>query len=317
MNFSKTIRQHLIYKSALKMRRGRKRAENLAVIDRMIEIFGHKIPYLESYRDKLVPLVHRTGRYLDKLIDLIPGPVVLDPDQWDRDPVINSICESGKQTSELLTDSKLLTQFFQDSFADVAFALLTAEKKEKTVFVSEKFGEIFRRDVLKKAIFFERHQVSAPSSVLTETRAQVRYQLFADLFAIVAEKISDLKEFKARLEMQLDEAAAKMALYADGSDKKKEFDALHKTIEGKIKSIETLLKSPKDYVAHLHDLLQKPKLQLSARPVSLKLNKMGIELKGSSTERANEFSLAEFELSNGKKWVATWIRVDRSFCKPC
>ena len=315
MDFPKPIRQHLLYKSALRKRRGRITTENLAVIDRMTEIFGNKIPYLASYRDKLVPLVYRTGRYLSKLINLIPGPVELDPDHWDRDPVIHSICSSGKQTSELLTDSKPLMQFFQNSTADVAFALLTAEKKEKTVFVSEKDGEIFRRDVLKKAIYFERHQITAPSKVLAETRAQVRYQLFADLFAIAAEKISALKDRREHLEMQHDEVMAKMALCVDGSDKKIDFDALHKKIEGEIKLIDKSLKSPKDYVAHLQDLLEKPELQLSARPVLLKLSQMGIMLNDSSAVDANKFSLAEFELSNGKKWMATWIRVDRSFIK--
>ena len=312
MNLSRRIRQHLLYKSALKKRRGRITTENLAVIDRMIETFGKKIPYLTSYRSKLVPLVHRSGRYFDKLIDLIPGPVALDPDRWDRDPVIHSICESEKRTGALIAASEPLTRFFRDSAANVAFALLTAEKKEKTVFGSEKNGEIFRRDVLKKAIFFERHQITAPSEDLAETRRQFRYQLFSDLFAMAAEKISELKALRAKLEVQHDEVTAKMALFADESDQKKEFDAWRDTIEGKIKMIEESLKSPKDYVAHTQDLLEKPELQLSARPVFFKLSQMGILLNDSSAEKANEFSMTEFELSNGKKWMATWISVDRA-----
>ncbi|GAB6904659.1 hypothetical protein DESC_740156 [Desulfosarcina cetonica] len=313
MNFSNPIRQHLLYKSALKKRRGRIATESLTVIDRMIETFGNKIPYLASYRSELTPLIHRTNRYLGKLIDLIPGPVVLDPARWDRDPVIHSIFESENRTSALLSESKPLTQFFRHSAANVAFALLTTEKKEKSVFVSEKDGEIFRRDVLKKAVFFENHQVTRPSDNLTETRVQVRYQLFSDLFAMAAETISALKESRAQLEAQRDEAAAKMALYPAGSDKKAAFDALHQKIEGEIKSIEKSLKSPKDYVAQVQSLLQKPEHRLSAQSVAFRLNEMGIRLDTASAEPANEFSLAEFEINNGKKWMATWVRVDRSF----
>ncbi|BBO88950.1 hypothetical protein [Desulfosarcina ovata] len=313
MNFSNPIRKHFVYKSALKKRRGRIANESLTVIDRMIETFGNKIPYLASYRSELVPLVHRTDRYLGKLIDLIPGPVVFDPDRWDRDPVIHSIFESGKRTRELLSGSKALTQFFKNSAANVGFALFTTEKQEKSVFVSEKEGEIFRRDVLRKAIFFEKHQIAAPSDNLAETQKQFRYQLFSDLFAMAAETISALKQSRAQLEVQRDEAVAKMALYADGSDTRKTFDALHQEVEGKIKSIDKSLKSPKDYVTYVQNLLQKPERQLSARPVSFKLSKMGILLDNASAEAANEFSLAEFEIGNGKKRMATWIRVDRSF----
>lgn len=313
MNFPKQIRQHLLYKSALKKRRERIATENSAIIDRMIETFGTKIPYLTSYRRKLVPLVHRSGRYFDKLIDLIPGPVALDPDRWDRDPVIHSICESGKRAGELLAASEPLKRFFRDSTAHVAFALLTAEKREKAVFVSEKDGEIFRRDVLRKAIFFERHQITAPSEDLAETRRQVQYQLFFDLFARAAEKISALKGLREQLEDQHDEVTAKMALYAEESDQNKELDAWRNTIEGKIKSIGASLKTPKDYVAHLHALLKKPERQLSARPVFLKLSQMGLLLNDSSEEKANEFSLAEFENSSGKKWTATWISIDRAW----
>ena len=312
MNFARQIRQRLLYKSALKKRRDRIKDENLALIDRLIETFGEKIPYLANYRDKLVQPVQTAGRYFDKLINLIPGPVTLDPDLWDRDPVVHSMFVSGKEAGQLIARSKPLQQFFRNSTADVACALLTAQKRVKSVSMSEQSGEIFRRDVMKKAVFFEEHRITVPNDTLSGTRLEVRYGLFSDLFAMAAEKLSEINALKARLEAQHDELAAKMVFYPEGSEQRKEIGAIHDGVEAKIKAIGKSLSSPGDYVAHLQELLHDPKRQISARSVFLKLDRMGIMVDDASGKRTNEFSLAEFELSTGKKWVATWISVGRT-----
>jgi hypothetical protein len=312
MNLFRHIRQRLLYKSALKKRRERIRDENLALIDRLIETFGEQIPYLTTYREELIPLVQAAGRYFDRLINLIPGPVSLNPDLWDRDPVVHSMFVSGKKINGLIAASKPLQRFYRDSAANVACALLTAEKREKRISATEQTGEIFRRDVWKKAVFFDEHQITAIQDTLANSRREVRYQLFSDLFAMAAEKISEISALKDQLEAQHDELAAKMALYPESSEKRKEFGAIHDEIEAKIKSIGKSLRSPKDYVAHLQGLLREPERQLSAGSVFLKLDRMGIVVDDTSKKRTNEFSLAEFELNSGKKWVATWINVGRT-----
>lgn len=312
MNLFRQIRQRLVYKNALKERRERTNDENLALIDRLIEAFGEKIPYLTDNRHKLVPLVQAAGRYFDRRINQIPGPVTVNPDQWDRDPVVHSMFVSGKKVSGLIAASKPLQHFFRDSAANVAFALLTAQKREKRVSVSEQSGEIFRRDVWKKAVFFEGHQITAIQDTLANSRREVRYQLFSDLFAMAAEKISEIKVLKDQLEDQHDELAAKMALYPEGSDQRREIGDIHDEIEAEIRAIGKSLRSPKDYIAHLQGMLREPERRISARSVFFKLDRMGIVVDDSSTKRTNEFSLAEFELSGGKKWVATWISVGRT-----
>ncbi|WP_319524820.1 hypothetical protein [uncultured Desulfosarcina sp.] len=312
MNFLRQIRQHRLYKSALKKRRDRIKDENLALIDRLIEAFGEKIPYLTSHRDKLAPPVQAAGRYFDKLINLIPGPVTLDPDRWDRDPVVHAMFVSGKEVGGLIAASKLLQQFDRDSTANVACALLTAQKKEKRISVTEQSGEIFRRDVWKKAVFFEEHRITAPNETLARARVAVRYQLYADLFSMAAEKIAETNELKERLEAQHDELAAKMAFYPEGSDQKKEIGAVHDSVEAKLKAVKKSLSSPGDYVVHLLELLREPERHISAKTVFLKLDRMGIMADDASAERIDAFSLAEFESSGGNKWVATWVNVGRS-----
>jgi hypothetical protein len=296
----------------LKKRRERIADENLALIDRLIKTFGKKLPHLSSYREKLIPPVQAAGRYFDKLINLIPGPVTLHPDLWDRDPAVHSMFVSGEEAGRLIAASKPLQQFYRDPAANVACALLTAKKREKRVSVSEQSGEIFRRDVWKKAVFFEEHRIAALQDTLANSRREIRYRLFSDLFAMAAEEISEINARKDRLEAQHDELTAKMSLYPEGSEQRQEIGAIHDKIEAEIKTVRKSLSSPKDYMAHLQALLREPERQVSARSVLLKLDRMGIVVDDRSQKRINTFSLAEFEWSNGDKWVATWISVGRT-----
>jgi hypothetical protein len=247
---------------------------------------------------------------MGRLLDTIPGPVTLDPDRWDQDPLIHSICISAQRTGELIASSAALQRFSKTSKAPVVFALLTAEKREKVVSGTETNGEIVRRDVLQKAVFFDNHQIGSPGETLEESRRLVQQMLLSGLFAQAAEKIAALKGWKSELETQHDEVTAKMGLFRRGS-RRSEIEGLHDAIEEKIEEIEAALDSPEDYVAPLMDLLRNPERFLSAKRISLKLNPMGILLGDASREKAGEFFLAAFEFEAGQKWAATWIRVQR------
>ncbi len=310
MNFFRHVHQRLAYKGALKKRRLRIKAESLAVIDQMVVSLGKKLPYLQSYRTELVPLIYRTGRYLDTMLDAIPGPAALDPNHWDKDPLIHSMFVSEKHTKELIADSEPLQRFFQGSNSKIAFALLTAEKREKTISGTEFVGEIVRRDVIQKAIFFEQLQITMPTDELAKTRRQVKYQLFSDLFTQAAEKISEIKAIKSELKTRHDVITAKMPLFIN-KEGQKEMDELHDALEKQIEEIGATLDSPDDYISPLKNLLLNPQIHISAKPVVLKLNSMGILLSDNSKQEVKPILLAEFESNAGKKCVATWIRVEK------
>ena len=308
MDFVKRLLRNRVYKGALKKRRRLTREESLAVIDAMAKVFKEKLPFLQSFRTELVPLVHHAGRYLDKLLSSVPGPAAFAPHDWAADPLLHSMCDSEKEASQLITASDSLQKFFQASGAGAAYALLTAQKKEKTVFGTETVGEIVRRDVIQKAVFFEDLQISMPAADLNKTRRQARNQLFFDLFSAAADSVSNLTRLESELKLQHDEIVAKGALYPDES-RPKEIDELHDAIEKKIKEVESALDSPEDYISPLRELLSHPETYLTAKAVFLRLNSMGILLNESAVDKTDGFSLAEFTSGSGKKWVATWVKI--------
>lgn len=274
----------------------------------MMEEFGEKLPYLHRYRSELAPLVHRTGRHLNTLLASIPGPITLDPDLWGKDPLIHAMFVTEADVSQLIDGSKQLQALFKNPETQFAYALLTAQKKVKSVTGTEKIGEILRRDVAQRAVYFEEHRITIPADELTKTRQMAQTQLFFDLFTMAAQKISSLKDLKSELEIQHDEITAKQSIFTD-DNKLKEISEIHDTIDKKLEAVEASLDSPEDFISPLRELLQNPEKHLTAKTVSFRLNSMGIVITPSSEEKADPFLLAEFKLSNGNSWVATWIRV--------
>jgi hypothetical protein len=80
-------------------------------------------------------------------------------------------------------------------------------------------------------------------------------------------------------------------------------------INRKLKEIETELYSPEHCPSHLGSILKIPEQYLWLKSVSYKLSRLGIWLKPSSKEPANEFMVAEFEVGQYLKPVLLWIRV--------
>ncbi len=295
----------------MKTRRNRKKNQALDLIEQMVEIFGKRLPYLQNNRFKLIPLVHHAGRYINSLVKSIPGPVTLDPADWSHSHLIHSIFLSENHVRQLLNSSSSLRRFFNNSDMEIAYALLTAQKKEKTVTGTERTGEIVRRDVIQKAIYFEEQKITMPAGELAESRRMGRVKLFTVLFSAAAERISSLKELKSQLEIQHDEVTAKKNLLKEDDHRLKEINELHDSIETEMNEIGSALDSSDDYVAPLKELLQNPEKHLWIESLSLKLNSMNVVISDSTAEKTDPFFLAEIHYSGGRKQVATWIRVER------
>ena len=311
MNFCRQFRQRRYWRSALKRRRNRQQNQALDLIDQMVENFGKRLPYLKNNRSEMIPLVHHAGRYINSLVKSIPGPVTLDPADWDQSSLIHSLFISENHARRLLDSSTSLKKFFNDSSAEVAYALLTALKKEKTVTGTERTGEIVRRDVIQKAIYFEEHKITLPTDELAKSRRMERVKLFSVLFAAAAERISSLKELKSELEVQHDEIIAKKDLLQKDDHRLKEISEIHDSIEKEIEEIGATLDSSEDYLAPLKESLQSPEKHLWTESLSLKLNSMGIVISDPTAEKADPFFLAEIQFGGGRKNVATWIRIER------
>jgi len=302
--------------------------KEIAVLDEMerilLEIDSTVIP-VHRFRKKMLPSVRHTMQYFSELISQVPGPVDFDPGRWDDDPLLRAMFISRKELSSVLQSSKALKNFFRRTNASQAFGMLIAEQKEKNFLGTGKDGEIVRRDVPQKAVFFENFEIVVPEADLAETRLEVQHHALVGLFTQAFEKITDLQSWKQELEEQqhLLKFKVNRAKSAKLESELKSLDApdnqVQETlqvlgdIQRKIKEIEAELDTPEHRLEHLCRILKHPEQHLKVKTVLLKLSRLGIRLDSSSTEPANEFTVAKFEMGQTQNQVVFWIRVDRTF----
>jgi hypothetical protein len=319
----KNCRRRLIYRSATRKLRQIRETNAMLAIDHLIDGYGEKIPYIRNSRRQLVLPVRRSQRYIAHLTSLIPGPVELDPAKWSKDPFINAIYTNKKEIEHLLIANKRLKEFFSAPDAPEAVVLLTAKKKVRIVTGIEKDGEIIRRDVLQKAVYFEDHQLIAPSATISACRRAVQRHLLTDLVDQVADQVSELKSRKTELQEQklrikikygdtLESLPVTGQTAAATPDDLVTAARLYTDTTSKLAETTSLLTSQKANLSRLTRILTHPKSYLSARTKSLKLSRLSIKLKPSSTEEGNAFSIAEFRAGKQKEWVAAWVRVPRA-----
>ena len=192
-------------------------------------------------------------------------------------------------------------------------------------FGTEKDGEIVRRDVLQKAVFFEDFKVFAPAADLAETRLQVQHRALASLFSQAFEKITDLQLWKEELEKQRgllefkiqqpEDTDLKTDLNHTEADDNQTQESLEvlSDINRKLEEIKADLDTPEDLLEHLNAVLLNPEQHLRLETVSLKLSRLGILLEPSSIEPANEFTVAEFEMGQALKRAVIWVRAERKY----
>jgi len=273
----------------------------------------------------MLPSVRNTLEYISGLIPQIPGPVDLDPGRWDKDPLLRAMFISREELTSMLQSSKALKNFFRQTNASQAFAMLVADQKEKIFFGTQKTGEIFRRDVPQKAVIFENFKLFAPAIELAETHRQVQHLGLVTLFRQAFEKITDLESWKNELEKQKDLLEFKLRRF----DKSKPGTGLNSAnapdnqtqktlqvlsdINRKLKEIKAELDTPEHRLSHLCSVLKSPGQNLELKTVSFKLSRMGVRLESSSTEPANEFKVAELALGQDLKQAVVWVRAEAKY----
>jgi hypothetical protein len=144
------------------------------------------------------------------------------------------------------------------------------------------------------------------------------------LFRRAFEKITDLQLWKEELEKQkellefkikrpdIPEPRSELKPAEASDNQMQETQQVLSDINRKLKEIETELDTPEHRLSHLCSILKSPERHLHLKAVSYKLSRLGIRLDTSSTEPANEFTAAEFEVGQDLKQMLFWIRVDQA-----
>jgi hypothetical protein len=315
------------YREAKKNQR-QKESDLIDLIERMVQDSDPSIRKVAEYRNQLKQPVENALGHIESLISSIPGPFGLSTEAWDKDPLIHALFVNPDEIRSLLQSCVDLNSFFQQSGVKTAVALLTATKKERTIFGTAQQGEIVRRDVPQLAVEFYDHRVVAPGVDEAENRRELFHRGLYVLAAHTLEEILRIHSIREELTEERRMLAVKLkiqhshergmeSLLAGGSksgESAEQAKQLLEEIDKQLMELEPGSGKPKDFLRKLEKVLLDPGNFLAGKPIRMHLNWMGVKQNEESAENAPEITLAELEIPGKVKRVAALVAVSAEEC---
>ena len=315
---------------ARKARRLSRREEDALAqaIDQVVQASAPVMCSLRDCRRDLRSPVEAALSYLQQAIDVIPGPTLLSPGNWDRDPLLKALFVNPEEMSALLADNPRLKSFFAQQGASGASALLTATKKERTIFGTAAEGSLVRRDVPQTAVEFYDHRIIDPATAAAETRIALKNRALNALVTQVLERLLQLRALKDELKEQQRILSIKLKILqtrpdglgiltseqAAAESATPDAPRVLTDIDRQIRGLAAESDSPEEYLRQLTEVLQAPQKVLAVTPVVLQLDWMGVKQGSAAAAGSREIRLAEVEFQDRLKRVAVWVDIARQDC---
>lgn len=277
---------------------------------------GARFHLVADFSKRLEEPLRISRAFFSETMHRVPGPVGLDPDHWDTDPCLNAVFVNVEEIRSLISGVAAIQQLFAEQ-ADLsqAFGLLVTQRRQKTVLTAVQEGQLLRRDVARKSVYFENHRIMAVAPTLARTHELARHQGLTALVVRTLKEIQGLKQWKAELEKQhemLELLVRLPAVQPEEAAQQREARQVLDQIHDQLNHLDTGIGSPDDQLARMAFVLTHPEQYLKMQLVRLRLNRMGLEVNGQADGPVNEITLAEFTLDETQSQVAFWVAVDRS-----
>ena len=315
------------YREAKKNQR-QKESNLIDLIERMVQDSDPSIRKVAGYRKQLQQPVENALGHIESLISSIPGPFSLSAEAWDKDPLMHALFVSPDEIRSLLQNCADLKSFFQKSGMRTTVALLSATKKERTVFGTDQQGEVVRRDVAQVAVEFHDHRIVAPGADEAENRRELFHRGLYVLATHTLEEILRIHSIREELTEERRILAVKLkiqhsrergleGLLAGGrnsSESSEQAQQLLEEIDKQLMELEPGSGKPQDFLNKLEIVLRDPENFLTGQTIRMRLNWMGVKQSKESAENAPEVTLTELEIPGKVKRVAALVAVTAEEC---
>jgi hypothetical protein len=297
-------------------------------IERVVQDCDPAIRQLAGYRQQLSGPVASALRYMERLIASIPGPIRLSHGFWGQDPLIHALFVSPEDVRSFLRQCAALKAFFRKSGVETAIGLLTATKRERTVFGTALDGEILRRDVPQIAVEFHDHRVVAPVATEPESRRELVHRGLHVLATHAHEEILEVQALREELTAQRNILAAKLKILetrqrrvesllgggSGGRTDAEEAQQLVADIDGQLLGLGPGSGTSRDFVNKLEKVLAEASQFLTEKTIAMRLNTMGMKVDDQAAADGREIVLAELEIPGRARRVAVLAQVAARDC---
>ncbi|MBA3029569.1 MAG: hypothetical protein FP816_12290 [Desulfobacteraceae bacterium] len=285
-------------------------------IDRIISETKTKIPLVPGYRKRLIEPLRQALRKIDTMTSLIPGPITLEPEQWETSPVLNAVFIGPDDFIQWMNNCTPLQNAMTQNPSPDFYGLLSVRVKEKTAPGVAMIGNVVQKDVLQRSVTFEDPRIMVIRSELEEAKNALGHRTLVILFTRELEEIAEIKALTEELEKQqsileLELSFEKRHGTSDGNKDEtvQEARKLIQDMDDKIDKIGRHPNSPENHLNHVTEVLMNMERHLSVKPFTIRINSLGVLVNTFSQEAYDEISFADCTFAGGPRRCVIWVKV--------
>jgi hypothetical protein len=140
----------------------------------------------------------------------IPSPVTLAREDWIKDPFVHALFASTEEMHRAIAASPTISEFVAGHGGGEVHALLSLRREVKTGFGTEASGEVLRRDVPQRVVWFTDPHFIGPAADETEVRENLLWAMFDRFLDRLAVGIARIHAEQERLIQEKDQAQARL-----------------------------------------------------------------------------------------------------------
>ena len=279
-------------------------------VDLVVNTVEPKLRYARGYPDRLEAAVRCTMVFLHDLATDLPDPIELCTANWASDPRLNAFFASRDDIAAVMARSTELRAFFDEVGnvgAEQAVAVLAMQRVERTVLGVALEGDTLRQDVPQTSVSFSDPRIVIPAHNLAALRFELGSRTFRRLLNVALERIEAIHQRGRRLSDRkalLDTKLRRLEARRGGLESLAENPDAHaaeiEALEGEFQQTKadlaanrSTLATLEDYLEQVTDVLTHPEQHIKQVKTPLRLNRMGVKVKGDSDEPVNEITVTE------------------------
>jgi hypothetical protein len=285
------------------------------VIEHVLDETDPRLRALPGYARRLKEPVAVVLRYIEDLVEAVPGDLLCSRSVFASDPRINAFFVSPQHLQEVFSQSAEVRDLFAaHPDAGECWALLCMHRVERRQLGMALVGDAVHGDVMQTTVSFTDHQIVSPGCTEAEARRSLKCCIFNGLLSYVRATASAAKSRSVELETRRKALHTRLRQPAEqqGSDASREaLQAEIERLEGELGAEDLRLVSLEERLAFVAQVLGNPAQYLSSSTCSVRLSRLGIKLEGDSADVGYEIPLSEIRIASQAPRVGALVRFPR------
>lgn len=288
-------------------------------VDHVVDETDSRLRALPGYSRRLKGPVATTFRYVDALVEDLPGAVRCSRSTFAEDSRVNAFFVNPGHLQEVFSRSAQVLDLLESRpEADECWAFLCMRKEERRQLGMSLVGDAVHRDVMQTAVSFTDHRVIAPGASEAEARRSLKCCIVNGLLRHIREREDDKRARIQALEIRLRSMRrrAKQSVAEQGGASSERLQGMIDDLEREIARGAPRRTSLEDHLDFVASVLATPEQYLSGSASSICLNRLGIKKEGGCTAVENKVPLYEIQVASDVPRVATLVRFPRAELLP-